>query len=187
MQQHKSHRSANHEVSVIVKLNDKFATPIDWQLRLLQGIGRTLSGGEPTSAAIPTSIVVREVRHNNAVHEPSLVTLVFTNDTLPKDKCPTDAELTALFGPAALSVVALNDAVQPSLTVKAVSARPIGPCAKVETPRPKPAKPTPQMSKNYPPVPRNQVDRVNATIGHLLVFKVPLVSGFDIILNKTIK
>lgn len=35
------------------------------------------------------------------------------------------------------------------------------------------------MSKNYPPVPRNQVDRVNATVGHLLVYKVPLDTFYD--------
>lgn len=170
MQQHKSHRSANHEVSVIVKLNDKFAAPIDWQLRLLHAIGQTLG-----AAVAPGSIVVREVRHSAV--EPSHATLVFTNDALPKDKCPTDEDLDAMFG--ALSSGNLNEVVQPAIVVKSVSAKPIGPCAKVETPKPKPFKPTPQIAKNYGPLPRNQVDRVNATIGQLLVFKVPQDTFYD--------
>lgn len=173
VQQHKSHRSANHEVSVLVKLNEKFAAPIDWQLRLLNGIAQTLGGS--SAGAANGNIVVRDVRHNGL--EPGQVTLVFTNDALPKDKCPSDAELNTIFGN--LSAATLTATVRPALTVKSVTARPIGPCAKVETPKPKPAKPTPQMTKNYAPVPRNQVDRVNATIGQLLVFKVPQDTFYD--------
>lgn len=66
--------------------------------------------------------------------------------------------------------------VEPAITVKSVSGKPIGPCAKSEIPKPAIVKPTPHMTKNYPPVPRNQVDRVNASVGHLLVYKVPAVS-----------
>lgn len=144
-------------------------------MRLLNGIGQTLAGSAATPASIVGNIVVREVRHNAL--EPGQVTLVFTNDSLPKDKCPSDAELDTVFG--ALTAATLTTVVQPALSVKSVQARPIGPCAKVETPKPKPAKPTPQMTKNYPPVPRNQVDRVNATIGQLLVFKVPQDTFYD--------
>lgn len=36
------------------------------------------------------------------------------------------------------------------------------------------------MTKNYAPLPRNQVDRVNATINQLLVFKVPAVRAVHI-------
>lgn len=34
---------------------------------------------------------------------------------------------------------------------------------------------TQEPKSNFPPVPRNQVDLVNATVGQLLVFKVPEV------------
>lgn len=68
--------------------------------------------------------------------------------------------------------------VQPALTIKSVSGKSIGPCAKTEIPKPTIVKPTPHMTKNFPPVPRNQVDRVNASVGHLLVYKVPIVSFF---------
>lgn len=40
-------------------------------------------------------------------------------------------------------------------------------------------KPTPQFNKNFAPVPRNQVDRVNAVVGQLLLFKVPQDTFYD--------
>lgn len=117
-------------------------------------------------------IEVREIRHS--IQDLSAATFVYTNDTLPKDRCPEEKleELTQR-----LTVKALSQNV-PEIEIKFVSGKLIGPCLKIELPKPKPPKPTPHMTKNYPPVPRNQVDRVNATIGQLLVFKVPTVSGF---------
>lgn len=117
-----------------------------------------------------TGIVVREVRHS--IQDLSAATFVYTNDTLPKDKCPEE-KLDELF--QRLTVKSLSENV-PEMEIKFVSGKPIGPCLKIEQPKPKQPKPTPHMTKNYPPVPRNQVDRVNATIGQLLVFKVPSVS-----------
>lgn len=128
------------------------------------GIVETL---RDTSSA---GIVVREIRHS--IQDLSAATFVYTNDTLPKDKCPEE-KLDELFH--RLTVKALSDNI-PEMEIKFVSGKPIGPCLKIDIPKPKPPKPTPHMTKNYPPVPRNQVDRVNATIGQLLVFKVPSVS-----------
>lgn len=75
-----------------------------------------------------------------------------------------------------LTVQSLTDAIVPEISIKSVHGKPIGPCSVADVNRSSVPKPTQQMSKNYPPMPRNQVDRVNATVGHLLVFKVPLVS-----------
>lgn len=75
-----------------------------------------------------------------------------------------------------LTAKSLSENLQPEMSVKFVNGKPIGPCVKTDTPKPKLTRPTPHMTKNFPPVPRNQVDRVNATIGQLLVFKVPVVS-----------
>lgn len=38
VQQHKAHRSANHEISIGIKLNEKFASNIDWQIQLIRGL-----------------------------------------------------------------------------------------------------------------------------------------------------
>lgn len=62
------------------------------------------------------------------------------------------------------------------MSIKSITGKPIGQCSKPETVKPIIPKPTPYMTKKHPPVPRNQVDRVNASIGQLLVFKVPAVS-----------
>lgn len=37
VQQHKAHRSANHDISIGVKLIDKFRSNVDWQIRLIKG------------------------------------------------------------------------------------------------------------------------------------------------------
>lgn len=139
---------------------------LNFNFLLIAGIVETLH--DTTSAGI----VVREVRHS--IQDLSAATFVYTNDTLPKDKCPEELLEDIVHR---LTVKALSENV-PEMEIKFVSAKPIGPCLKIDLPRPKPPKPTPHMTKNYPPVPRNQVDRVNATIGQLLVFKVPSVSCY---------
>lgn len=79
-QQHKSHRSVNHEIAIGIKLNQKFARIIDWQLKLIQGIANAL--GDNSIA----NILVRDIRYS--ISDPNSATLIYTNETLPKDKCP---------------------------------------------------------------------------------------------------
>lgn len=68
---------------------------------------------------------------------------------------------------------ALSQVLGPQLRVKKVEYRGIGQCEeKQEVPvAPPKAHPT-----NFSPIPRNQVDHINATEGELLIFKVPDVS-----------
>lgn len=165
VQQHKSHRSANHEVSVSVKLTEKFKNSVDWQLQLLRGIGE-LVGDTSTS-----NIVVREIRQSGS--EPHSATFVFTNDALPKDRCPEE-EMERLL--KSLDQQMLNALVAPEIVIKGITGQQIGNCQKPNVVKPKP---TPSIAKNFPPVPRNQVDRVNATVGQLLLFQVPLDTFYD--------
>lgn len=68
----------------------------------------------------------------------------------------------------------LREALQPEIRVKRVVYQGIGQCedmTRPETPRIS----TQEPKSNFPPLPRNQVDLVNATVGQLLVFKVPEV------------
>lgn len=37
VQQHKAHRSANHEISIGIQLNEKFPSNVDWQIKLIRG------------------------------------------------------------------------------------------------------------------------------------------------------
>ncbi|XP_053689145.1 uncharacterized protein LOC128738209 [Sabethes cyaneus] len=166
VQQHKSHRSVNHEISLALRLQRKFPRNVDWQIEVIRGIAKVL--GDVSL----TNIVVREVR--NSIQDPNLATFVYTNDTLPKDRCPEE-KLDELV--AQLTEKALNDALNPDILVKSVQGQQIGQCLKSLIPK---VKPTPIIAtKNFAPVTRNQVDRVNATVGHLLVYKVPADTFYD--------
>lgn len=116
-----------------------------------------------------SSVVVREIRSSI---DPTAATFIYTNESLPKDECPEE-KLDKLF--QRLTVKSLSASLSPEITIKSVSGRPIGACAKIEAPKSISPKESSHVMKNYPPVPRNPVDRVNATIGKLLVFKVPKV------------
>uniref|UniRef100_A0A182NMI6 Dystroglycan 1 n=1 Tax=Anopheles dirus TaxID=7168 RepID=A0A182NMI6_9DIPT len=165
VQQHKSHRSLNHEISLALRLNRKFTSNVDWHIETARGISGVL--GDVTL----TNIIVRDIRYS--IQDPSLATFVYTNETLPKDRCPEEKldELVAL-----LTEEALNDALNPDITVKSVQGQQIAQCTKPTLPK---AKPTQSISRNMAPQTRNQVDQVNATVGHLLVFKVPVDTFFD--------
>lgn len=62
----------------------------------------------------------------------------------------------------------------PEIRVKRVVYQGIGQCEDINRPEVKQVS-TEEPKVNFPPVPRNQVDHVNATVGQLLVFKVPEV------------
>lgn len=163
VQQHKSHRSVNHEIVIGVKLQNDFPSNIDWEMRLIKGIIDILGDS--------SSVLVRDIRHG--ISDPNSATFIYTNESLPKDKCPEE-KLDELLHQ--LTVTVLNNAVQPDISIKSITGKAIGTCSKPETVKPTEPKPTPHIMKNYPPIARNQVDRVNASIGQLLVFKVPSVS-----------
>ncbi|XP_055535908.1 uncharacterized protein LOC129724776 isoform X2 [Wyeomyia smithii] len=166
VQQHKSHRSVNHEISLALRLQRKFPRNVDWQIEVIRGIAKVL--GDISL----TNIVVREVR--NSIQDPNLATFVYTNDTLPKDRCPEE-KLDELV--AQLTEKALNDALNPDILVKSVQGQQIGQCLKPLIPKVKPTQSI--ATKNFAPTTRNQVDRVNATVGHLLVYKVPADTFYD--------
>lgn len=146
-------------------MHDKFPNNIDWQIKLIRGIVDTL--GDPSMS----NVVVRSVRYSQQDHHAA--TFVYTNETLPKDKCP-EIELDSLV--EQLNTNAFNAAMRPAIIIKSVVGIPIGPCLKTVDNTPKP---TPHSTKNYPPLIRNQVDKVNATVGELLIFKVPTDTFYD--------
>lgn len=162
MQQHKAYRSANNEISIGIKLNQKFSSNVDWQIKLIRGIVEVLGD---TSMA---SVVVREIRPS--IQDVNAATFIYTNESLPKDKCPEE-KLDELF--QVLTAESLSAAVSPDIAVKFVNGTPIGPCLKVESPKAKVPKLTTHTIRNSAPKALNQVDRVNASVNRLLVFKVP--------------
>lgn len=165
VQQHKSSRSANHEIYIQVKLEKNYESPVDWEIRLVRGIVEALDDGSTGS------VVVREVRPNK--YESNMFTFVYTNETLPKDHCPKD-ELDDLM--ARLTKPALNDAMKREITVRNVEKDLIGACQERTPPK---THVVPTNTKNFPPTVRNPVDQVRAFVGQLLVYEVPKDTFYD--------
>lgn len=165
VQQHRAVRTINHEISIVVRINEKqHGHNIDWQLKLINAVARTLD--DSSNAAL----VVRDIRQT--AQDPHSATFVYFNETLPTSECP-EKELHDII--ARLDAQRLSDLVEPTLGIKSITGQLIGSCQKDLTR----VKPTQHMAKNVPPMPRNQVDRVNASVGQLLVFKVPADTFYD--------
>lgn len=171
VQQHKSYRSVNHEIIIGVNLLSEFASNVDWEMHLIKGIVDILGD--------TASVLVRDIRHG--IDEPNSAFFVYTNESLPKDTCP-DTQLNEIL--AKLTTTSLNQSVSPQMSIKTIDGKTIGTCSKPETAKPSAPKPTTHTARNHPPITRNQVDRVNATMNQLLVFKVPHVSNFVYLLHS---
>lgn len=77
----------------------------------------------------------------------------------------------------------LRNVLLPEIRVKRVVYQGIGQCEDMTRPE-VPKVSTQEPKSNFPPLPRNQVDLVNATVGQLLVFKVPEVLRYISLLYK---
>lgn len=67
--------------------------------------------------------------------------------------------------------LALQNALAPEIRVKHVHVKGLEQCDGLLTSQR-------NVSKNTRPMPRNQIDHINATVGELLVFRVPAVSTY---------
>ncbi|KAH8396572.1 hypothetical protein KR215_000737, partial [Drosophila sulfurigaster] len=165
VQQHRAVRTINHEITIAVRINEKLGHNIDWQLKLIRAVAHTLGDGSSSA------LVVREIRQTS--QEPQSASFVYFNETLPTSECP-EVELKDVV--RRLNAERLSDLVLPLLSIQSITGQLIGTCQKTELNK---VKPTTQMAKNLPPMPRNQVDRVSATVGQLLVYKVPSDTFYD--------
>lgn len=75
-----------------------------------------------------------------------------------------------------LTKKALNEAMRREITVRTVEKDKIGPCKDVPT---TPSGPVLSPTHNFPPTVRNPIDSIQATVGQLLVFKVPDDTFYD--------
>lgn len=165
VQQHRAVRTINHEIHITVRFVEKFEHNIDWQLKLIKAVAHVL--GDDNSAAV----VVREIRQT--LQEPQSATFVYFNETFSTSECPND-ELRDVIN--RLDPERLSDQVYPQFSIMSITGEPLGECGKRNMlAKTKP----PVQAKNLPPMPRNQVDRVNASVGTLLVYKVPIDTFYD--------
>ncbi|XP_046746458.1 dystroglycan 1-like isoform X4 [Diprion similis] len=177
VQQHPQSRSVNHEFNISLRIDKRsaFPTNVDWEFKVVRGLAK-LYGDEDTS-----KITVRQIDIMG-----DHITFTWSNDSLPRSiECPEE-EINKLFdvlveNENGLPSTALQTILAPEIKVRHVGLRKIGQCE--EEPKPEPPEivtEKPILPKiNQPPVPRNQVDRINATVGQLLVFTVPEDMAFD--------
>ncbi|XP_046628193.1 dystroglycan 1 isoform X3 [Neodiprion virginianus] len=177
VQQHPQSRSVNHEFNISLRIDKRsaFPTNVDWEFKVVRGLAK-LYGDEDTS-----KITVRQI---NIMGDH--ITFTWSNDSLPRSiECPEE-EISKLFdvlveNENGLPSTALQTILAPEIKARHVALHKIGQCE--EEPKPEPpaiVTEKPLLPKiNQPPVPRNQVDRINATVGQLLVFTVPEDMAFD--------
>ncbi|XP_025266247.1 dystroglycan isoform X2 [Camponotus floridanus] len=175
VQQHKLSRSVNHEFTIYLRIDKRseFPTDVDWERKVIRSLA-VLYGNDIQH------ITVRSIEINTSDREQVIFT--WTNDNVPRSsECPKDhinrlwRVLVDSTGDPSSSLITV---LAPEITVKRVVFQGIGQCEdmnRLEEPKIS----TEEPKVNFPPVPRNQVDHVNATVGQLLVFKVPEDTFFD--------
>ncbi|XP_014478579.1 PREDICTED: dystroglycan [Dinoponera quadriceps] len=177
VQQHKLSRSVNHEFSIYLRIDkrNEFPTDVDWEFKVIRSLAE-LYGDNDTR-----HITVRNVDFNTPDHEQQAI-FTWTNDSLPRSsECPREhinKLLRVLVDSNSDPSSSLRAVLAPEIRVKRVVYQGIGQCEDMKRPE-VPRVSTEEPKVNYPPVPRNQVDHVNATVGQLLVFKVPEDTFFD--------
>lgn len=176
VQQHKLSRSVNHEFTIYLRVDkrNEFPTDVDWERKVIQSLA-VVYGGDNVQ-----HITVRSIEINTSDREQVIFT--WTNDNVPRSSdCPRETinrlwrVLVDTNGDPSSS---LRRVLAPEITVKRVVFQGIGQCEDMNRPE-EPKVSTEEPKANFPPVPRNQVDHVNATVGQLLVFKVPEDTFFD--------
>ncbi|XP_012153969.1 uncharacterized protein LOC100881230 isoform X3 [Megachile rotundata] len=173
VQQHKLSRSVNHEFSIYLRIEDRseFPTEVDWQLKVIRGIAELY--GDSDSRHITVRSI--DIDHDQAI-------FTWTNDSLPRSsECPKEYIndlLHVLIDRNGDPSPGLREVLKPEIRVKRVIYQGIGQCEDMIRPE-APRVSTQEPKSNFPPLPRNQVDLVNATVGMLLVFKVPEDTFYD--------
>nr|XP_031833366.1 dystroglycan-like isoform X1 [Nomia melanderi]XP_031833367.1 dystroglycan-like isoform X1 [Nomia melanderi]XP_031833369.1 dystroglycan-like isoform X1 [Nomia melanderi]XP_031833370.1 dystroglycan-like isoform X1 [Nomia melanderi]XP_031833371.1 dystroglycan-like isoform X1 [Nomia melanderi] len=173
VQQHKLSRSVNHEFSIYLRIDkrSRFPTDVDWELKVMRSIAELYGDSDARHITVRLVDIVREQ-----------VIFTWTNDSLPRSsECPKEYIndlLRILVDSNGDPSPALTNVLLPEITVKRVVYQGIGQCEDMNRPEP-PKVSTQEPMPNFPPMPRNQVDLINATVGRLLVFKVPEDTFYD--------
>lgn len=193
VQQHKGRRNVNHEFSLQLRIEQKFDFPscVDWQLNVLNGLTRFF--GDRNDSLIT---VINATSSMSAVDK---VFFTWTNDSLSRHDCDTST-LKEMYDAMTINErgepsMALKEALGEAFKVKQVTFKGlhqcenllIGPPAPGVVPKGRPEVPAPQPpgvypTENFAPVLRNQVDHLNATVGQLLVFRVPEVCYISVMI-----
>ncbi|CAG9766176.1 unnamed protein product [Ceutorhynchus assimilis] len=166
VQQHRLDRVVNHEFVLELRIEkpQEYSHYVDWSLKVLRTLGKIYG----------TNMSEITVRRINQSSEP--VIFAWSNDSLPTNHCPRQ-EIDQLY-----MMLTANDRGDPSrelsqmlipdLRIKKVLSSDLTIC------EPQPAPPV-TPTTNFSPILRNPVDKVNATQGELLIYKVKDDTFYD--------
>lgn len=156
VQDNKARRAVNHAITVEL-LTVPPGISLDWQLLVLDAICEKFGDSDPSNITVL----------NVTTKEP--YSLTWTNDSLPRNECPLN-EIQHLLKVLTDEDGLKNSEIHSGLKIGNISWTGIGLCE---------SKPPELSNINYPPLARNPVDYLNATVGQLLVFSVPVDSFYD--------
>ncbi|XP_052126502.1 dystroglycan 1 [Frankliniella occidentalis] len=177
VQHHQHRRAVNHEITLVMEPTALIRQEkvLNWEVVLVETLAR-LFGDPDTSQITVRHLDVAQLSTNGSV------SLTYTNDSLPRATCPHEGIQNML------KVLRRNEDGDPSqalfhaltvhakhLNIRKVLYKGLANCEEPTKPEVQPGSPI----SNYPPVPRNQVDHINATVGMLLSYKVPEDSFYD--------
>lgn len=163
--QHPSARAVHHEFTLKLKFQRwKFPIGIDWQIEVVKKLAKVYGDTD-----ISKHITVRSV-----TTEP--ITISWTNDTLPRHPCPK-AGIAMLMERLANEdsgeiTRSLKKTMKIDFTVEEASVSYKGVCQP-------PSSTTPITREGSPPILRNPIEQINATVGEILRFRVPDDTFFD--------
>ncbi|KAK9497183.1 hypothetical protein O3M35_004548 [Rhynocoris fuscipes] len=168
VQQHKGSRNVNHLMKATIQSVPR-GPSLNWQVAFTERIAQ-LYNDEDTN-----KITVLEISHYNP---PPAITFTWTNDTLSASTavstaCPTK-QIQQIYQ-IANADGGLKESVVEGLVINDIKWIGTGQCEQATR---YPYLP-PKSTTNFAPVPRNQVDHLNATVGQLLIFPVPEDSFYD--------
>ncbi|KAL1502279.1 hypothetical protein ABEB36_007445 [Hypothenemus hampei] len=166
VQQHRLERVVNHEFLLTLRIEkpQEYIHYVDWSLKILRALGRIYG----------TNMSEITVRHINHTSEP--VEFAWSNDSLPTSYC-SRSEIDELFKKLTANDRGdpsreLSSILAPDLRVKRIVNRDLTICEQQPVHHVTP-------TTNFSPILRNPVDKVNATLGELLIFKVKDDTFYD--------
>lgn len=170
VQQFKGSRNVNNEVSIMLSLEKDFKSNVDWQILLIQEIVDVV-GAKSTK-----DIIVREVIENSRIA--NQFTFTFTNDSLANgNECPTKKELDEML--KNLRWDKLNIRLEKQIRIRNIGGLIVGENCEEKKTTPPPHNPQQGAKQNFPPTVKNPIDNINASVGQLLVYRIPDDTFYD--------
>ncbi|XP_014256303.1 dystroglycan isoform X2 [Cimex lectularius] len=157
VQNHKGKRTVNHAISAKL-LSVPTQISLLWQLSFLDAISKALS--DPNSSQITVLKITTDP-----------IVFTWTNDSLVRPDC-SSTTIDQIYEKLLDENTGLQSILANEIKIDRIDWEDRGQCKSVL-----PKVPFPE--ENFPPVNRNQVDYLNATVGQLLVFTVPDDTFYD--------